>query len=101
MFKKSVFAAAAFTSLALAGAAHAEYIRVNPYSDALNDGYLNMRDGPGQYHPWVTRIPAGAGVQVVGPCIVADDGISVHRWCNIQWNGYTGWASQGGLEVRQ
>jgi uncharacterized protein YraI len=100
MFDKKVFVAAAFISVALAGTAHADYVRVNPFSPALDGGFLNLRDGPGVGHDWIIGIPGGARVQVVGPCIVADDGTSVFRWCNIRWGGVTGWASSGGLEVR-
>jgi uncharacterized protein YraI len=100
MFDKRVIAAAAFITLALSGAAYADSVRVNPYSDALDYGFLNMRSGPGQGHGVILSIPAGAYVEVVGPCITADDGTSVHRWCNIKWGGRAGWASSGGLEVR-
>jgi hypothetical protein len=101
MFTKSVFAAAAL-SLMLASAAHADdgfarYV-VNPYSPALDFGYLTMRDGPGQGHYIVGRIPAGDVVWLVGPCIPPDDDESAHRWCNVMWHGRVGWASLGGLE---
>jgi hypothetical protein len=109
MFAKTFFTAAAL-SLALAGAARADYGNfarlgnsdyvVNPYSPALDFGRLNMRDGQGVYHYIVGRIPAGERVRIVGVCLPPDDGESVHRWCNVLWHGRVGWVSMGGLEYR-
>jgi hypothetical protein len=101
MFKKTVFALA-FLPFALAGAASADNsgypcFVVNPESPALDWGYLNLREGPGQYHDVVDRIPGGEYVWLVGPCLQPDDDISVHRWCNVTWHGETGWVSFGGL----
>jgi hypothetical protein len=109
MFKQNVFKAA-FLSLALMGAAgidcsyaHDRYPRyvVNPESPALDFGCLNLREGPGQYHEVVDRIPAGESVWLVGPCLEPDDDSSVHRWCNVLWRGESGWVSLGGLEYAE
>jgi hypothetical protein len=59
-------------------------------------GILNMRTGPGQRHPLVVSVPAGARV-MIGPCRKPDDGISRYDWCRATWNGQSGWVSSGGI----
>jgi uncharacterized protein YraI len=82
----------------LASSAFGETYRVNPNAMAVDDGYLNMRSGPGQKHDIITSIPAGSEVQR-GSCVQADDGISTFPWCKVRWNGHIGWVSSGGLET--
>jgi len=68
----------------------------------VSEGILNMRNGPGTRHALVTAIPAGSeNVQQIGPCVEADDRISRHNWCNVEWNGKIGWVSMIGLEASQ
>lgn len=67
-------------------------------SPSVSQGILNMRSGPGQGHPIVTSIPAGAsGVETTGGCVDPDDGKSRYEWCAVQWQGKSGWVSKGGL----
>ncbi len=85
-------------SVALVTSAYGGSYRVNPNALAVEDGYLNMRSGPGQGHDIITSIPAGASVQL-GSCVNPDDGISAFKWCKVGWNGSVGWVSSGGLEA--
>jgi uncharacterized protein YraI len=73
---------------------------VNAQAQAVSEGYLNMRSGPGQRHVAVAAIPADdCGIQKAGQCIRPDDGVSFYDWCLVEWNGKTGWVSAGGLRV--
>jgi Bacterial SH3 domain len=64
----------------------------------VSQGFLYMRDGPGQQHDPITKIPAGTTGVVVGSCQASDDGISKYPWCKVKWNNYQGYASSSGLE---
>ncbi|MGA7326749.1 MAG: hypothetical protein WBX25_20215 [Rhodomicrobium sp.] len=68
-------------------------------SSSVSEGLLNMRDGPGVRHAVSVAVPAGSSLWQVGPCIKDDDGVSRYKWCNVEWNGSTGWASASGLET--
>jgi uncharacterized protein YraI len=61
----------------------------------LNDvsqGVLNVRNGPGAKHDFVTSMPAGAADVSVGHCRMPDDGGKT-AWCEVEWHGKSGWAS--------
>lgn len=66
----------------------------------VSGGYMNVRSGPGTGHAIVGTIPAGASnVRVrTGTCRVSDDGRSGNPWCQVEWNGVSGWTSSGGFE---
>ncbi len=73
---------------------------INSRAQAVSEGYLNIRTGPGQRHVIVSAIPAGdCGVVKAGQCVHSDDGISFYEWCLVEWNGMSGWVSAGGLKV--
>lgn len=61
--------------------------------ESVSDGVLNMRGGPGIDHPVIVGIPAGATGVRKGTCRPPDDGQSLHDWCEVEWRGFTGWAS--------
>jgi hypothetical protein len=65
------------------------------------DGYLNLRDGPGTGHTLISSMPAGSIVRQVGRCVKGDDNVTRFKWCNVEWNGSTGWASAYGLELAE
>src|SRR5918994_3429757 len=46
---------------------------------------LNMREGPGPDHPIITAMPQGEAVEIEG-CL------ETMSWCQVSWNGQTGWA---------
>ena len=62
--RRTLFALVAllFTALALPGTAQAETV----YVQDTNDGYLNLRSGPGTSHGVVMRLTAGTGLAVLG-----------------------------------
>jgi hypothetical protein len=62
-------------------------------AEDASDGILNMRSGPGQGHPVVVSIPAGADGIVIDQCRRPDDGRSRFDWCHATWNGRSGWIS--------
>jgi uncharacterized protein YraI len=87
--KRSYIFALALGMLAFAG--------TEASAQCFNGGVLRMRSGPGQYHPIVGTIPAGAGGVAVGQCVAPDDGISQYNWCRVRWQGLSGWVSACGL----
>jgi hypothetical protein len=66
-----------------------------------SDGVLNLRDGPGTGHTLISSMPAGSIVRQVGRCVKGDDNVTRFKWCNVEWNGSTGWASAYGLELAE
>jgi len=60
--------------------------------DNVSEGFLNIRTGPGVNMRVVAEIPAGASDVDVGRCLPSEDARS-SSWCEVQWRGYTGWAS--------
>jgi hypothetical protein len=54
-------------------------------------GDLALRAGPGAKYELLLTMPAGASV-TVGTCM--------RGWCKVNWNSYSGYANQGGLEVQ-
>jgi uncharacterized protein YraI len=95
MFTKGFFAAAAVISLALTGTASAN-VNATVAGGAVDDGFLNLRRGPGQLHSVIIGIPRGSRVTVYG-CRSADETQSQYGWCNVQWGSYTGWVSANGI----
>ena len=69
-----------------------------PQTECTNGGVLRIRSGPGVDHPIVGTIPIGSvGSVRVGQCAMADDGVSRHRWCRVNYQGVGGWVSACGL----
>ncbi len=54
---------------------------------------LNMRTGPGTQYPIVTAIPKGATGLQVGRCQTPQDASSRFPWCQVNWQGQSGWVS--------
>lgn len=78
MNKKISFATAAVIGfLAVPGLAAAK--------TAIVTTDLNMREGPGPNHPVITAMPSGEAVAIQG-CLES------MSWCQVTWNGQTGWA---------
>lgn len=65
-------------------------------AQCFNGGVLRIRSGPGQGHPIVGTMPAGARVSI-GQCVAPDDGVSQYQWCQVNYRGIVGWASACGL----
>jgi len=57
-------------------------------AEALNE--LNMRSGPGPQYRTIISMPRGANARVWN-C----DG----AWCQVSWNGYSGYASERYLDI--
>jgi hypothetical protein len=55
-----------------------------------DDGYLNIRNGPGPKYGLVTAMPLGE-TGLVGRCVPLDGGYL--PFCEVEWRGSTGWAS--------
>ena len=55
-----------------------------------DDGYLNIRNGPGPKYELVTTMPLGE-MGLVGRCVPLDGGYL--PFCEVEWKGVTGWAS--------
>jgi hypothetical protein len=60
--------------------------------DATTAEALSLREGPGANYARIATVPAGARVDVRG---------CRGGWCALVWDGYEGYASQGGLLVRE
>lgn len=86
MFAKA-FAAVSATSLLLSSAAVAQTMEVAAGTD------LNLRAGPGPNYAVLDVIPSEAAVTVEG-CLAEA------RWCNVTYEGQTGWAASDYLAVR-
>ncbi len=56
--------------------------------EATTASALSLREGPGTGYARLLTMPAGARVEVRG----CRDG-----WCTVNWDGYSGYASQNGL----
>jgi len=68
--------------------------------DNVEDGFLNMREGPGVRYKIMTRIPAGVGdIESKDRCARPQDRSSRHPFCLVKWHKFTGWMSQSGLEA--
>lgn len=55
-----------------------------------DDGYLNIRKGPGPKYELVTTMPLGE-TGLVGRCVPVGGGYL--PFCEVEWRGITGWAS--------
>lgn len=67
--------------------------------DNVEDGYLNMREGPGVQYEIMTRIPAGmGGVESKNKCVNPKDGSSRYPFCLVEWHKFKGWMSSFWLE---
>ena len=55
-----------------------------------DNGYLNIRHGPGPKYELVTTMPLGEK-GLVGRCVPLDGGYL--PFCEVEWGGVTGWAS--------
>jgi uncharacterized protein YraI len=86
----------------VSGWAYARYLEEGGASTATTEGetyrvfgiapddVLNMREGPGTAYPIVTEIPPdGRGIEV-SHCAATG---SANKWCQIDWQGMSGWAS--------
>jgi uncharacterized protein YraI len=89
----------------LCGGASAETLVVQ-----ANDGYMNIRTGPGTNYSLVGTVPNGKRISWSGPatCVRRQDGIAGADWCKVNvYNGQlapvgsyynqTGWVSRAGL----
>ncbi len=63
----------------------------------VRDGKLTLREGPGKQHTKLSEIPAGTILRQLAPCVNSDDGVTKFPWCEVDWNGTTGWVSSSGL----
>jgi hypothetical protein len=65
----------------------------------VEDGYLNMREGPGVRYRVMTRIPAGVGgIESKNECVRPNDRSSHHPFCLVEWHKFRGWMSSLWLE---
>jgi uncharacterized protein YraI len=91
--------------IALLGSAQAETLVVQ-----ANDGYMNIRSGPGTNYSLVGTVPNGKRISWSGPatCVRRQDGIVGADWCKVNvYNGQLapvgsyynqmGWVSRAGL----
>ena len=88
--------------LLLFAAANA-YAENKPYrvQDFIEDGELNVRDGPGQGHEKTGVLSEGeTGIEVLR-CQKPDDKVSRHDWCLVKSQYNTGWISSCCIEPLQ
>lgn len=75
------------------------HVKMRAVIPDVTDGVLNLRKGPGRDESLVVPIPAGTkGLSQTGPCVPPDDPASKFQFCPIEWEGYSGWVSSGGLD---
>lgn len=57
------------------------------WENPLNQGKLNLRDGPGVRHGVIAELPIGTLLRQIAACVGSDDGVSLYPWCKVDWNG--------------
>jgi hypothetical protein len=79
---------------ALTSSAHAAKLQVQ-----ANDGYMNIRSGPGVNYSLIGSVPNGTVYTWPGEptCTARHDGIRGADWCKVNINGGSGWVSRAGL----
>jgi predicted aspartyl protease len=80
--------------LSLTGGAEAAKLQVQ-----ANDGYMNIRSGPGTNFALIGSVPNGTVYNWPGEpnCVARQDGIRGADWCKVNHNGTAGWVSRSGL----
>jgi predicted aspartyl protease len=62
------------------------------HSIKSDDGFLNLRNGPGTNHDIVVTIPSGVSDVAVSQCRPSDV-LGELPWCKAEWEGHSGWLS--------
>jgi hypothetical protein len=57
-----------------------------------DDGFLNIRKGPGPEYDVITTMPSGE-TGTAGRCLSVQSNSSYLPFCEVEWRGITGWAS--------
>lgn len=57
-----------------------------------DDGFLNIRKGPGPEYDVITTMPSGE-TGTAGQCVSVQSNSSYLPFCEVEWRGITGWAS--------
>ena len=57
-----------------------------------DDGYLNIRKGPGPDYDVITTMRSG-DTGTAGRCVLAQGNSNYLPFCEVEWQGITGWAS--------
>jgi hypothetical protein len=79
---------------ALTSGAHAAKLQVQ-----ANDGYMNIRSGPGTNYALIGTVVNGVVYTWPGEpnCVARQDGIRGADWCKVNFNQTVGWVSRTGL----
>jgi hypothetical protein len=59
-------------------------------TEKADDGYLNLRSGPGMDYDVIAQMPVGTTV-MTGNCVRLEGGLLL--FCEVEWHGKHGWAS--------
>ena len=59
-------------------------------TEDADDGYLNLRSGPGMTYDVIAQMPVGT-TGLMGTCVPLAGGYL--PFCEVEWNGKHGWAS--------